>query len=388
MSMSLPSPMRAFGEAVRLTEERTGGAGRAVRTARLSAARAWARLRAWRRVRFTPEGLVFSVGTLAVGFAAMNTGNNLLYLLLGGMLGLIAVSSWLSEQAIRDLDVSRRTPRGVTVGHEVRLIYDVTNRKIRLPSLAIELREEGLTEPAFLARVAAGAAAVGRSSHRFVRRGIYPLGTLTVSTSFPFGLFFKERDVELPGELVIWPRHDRPVRAPFPGAGRARVRGQALAGAPGIRGDYRALRPYRPDDDPKDIHWRTSARLQAPVVREYERDASETIWICLELVGEPGGDESEALVELTASLAGRSELEGRRFGLVAGRRVVPPGSGPGQLEAVLDALARVDFSLDAPPAAPPVAPDRCVLVSLSGRSAGPYGDAYVGIPAILKDAAA
>ena len=46
----------------------------------------------------------------------MNTGNNLLYLLLGAMLGLIAVSSWLSEQAIRGLEIKRLTPRGVTVG--------------------------------------------------------------------------------------------------------------------------------------------------------------------------------------------------------------------------------------------------------------------------------
>ena len=370
-----------------MTEQRTSGVGRALRQGWRSLAGAWARLRAWRRVRFTSAGLVFSVGTLAVGFAAMNTGNNLLYLLLGGMLGLIAVSSWLSEQAIRDLDVRRVPPRGVTVGHEVRLSYEATNHKRRLPSLAVELREAGLTETAFFARIAPGATESGRSVHRFVRRGIYPLGALTVSTSFPFGLFVKERDIEMPGELVIWPRHDRPVRAAFPGGGRTRARGQAHAGAPGTRGDYRGLRPYRPGDDPKDIHWRTSARLQTPVVREYERDASETLWVCLDLAGDPGSDESEGLVEVAASLAARCEMEGKRFGLVAGHRVVPPGAGPGQLEAVLDTLARVDFCADAPAPAPPVDPGRCVLVSLAGGSAGQYGDALVGAPARPEEAA-
>ena len=58
----------------------------------------------------------------------MNTGNNLLYLLLGSMLGFIAVSSWLSEQAIRALRVERRGPRSVTVGHDLRLTYEVRNR--------------------------------------------------------------------------------------------------------------------------------------------------------------------------------------------------------------------------------------------------------------------
>ena len=133
-------------------------------------------------------------------------------------------------------------------------------------------------------------------------------------------------------------------------------------------------------DDPKDIHWRTSARLSSPVVREYERDASETLWICLDLAGEPNSDDAEGLVEISASLAARAEAEGKRFGLVAGRRVVLPGAGSGQLEAVLDQLARIDFRRDASPPSPPVDPSRCVLVALTGRVAGAYGDAFVGPP--------
>ena len=151
---------------------------------------------------------------------------------------------------------------------------------------------------------------------------------MTISTSFPFGLFLKERDVEIPGELVIWPRHDRALRAPAPGAGKSRALGIALTRAAGTRGDYRGLREYRPRDDPKDIHWRSSARFEVPVVREYDRDSSESLWICLDLAGQPS-EESEALVEVTASLAARAQAEGKRFGLVAGGRTVPPAAGAG-----------------------------------------------------------
>jgi uncharacterized protein (DUF58 family) len=350
-----------------------------IRRAWQGVANAWARLRAWRRIRFTFGGAVFTLGALAVGAVGMNTGYNLLYLLLGAMLGLIVVSSWLSEKAIVALELRRATPRGVTVGHEVRIQYEVANHKRRIPSLAVELRERGLPVPAFVPRVGPGEETVARSANRFVRRGIYPLGTVTISTSFPFGLFFKERDVELPGELVIWPRHDRVLRSSAPGAGKNRALGVALARAAGTRGDYRGLREYRPGDDPKDIHWRSSARFETPVVREYDRDTSESTWICLDLAGEPG-DEAEGVVEVAASLAARAEAEGKRFGLVAGGRTVPPGAGAGQLERVLDALARVDFRPDAPPPAPPVDPARCVLVSLTGRGANAYADAFVGPP--------
>ena len=68
------------------------------------------RFRVRRRLRYTRGGVLFTVGALTVGFAAVNTGNNLLYLLLGAVLGFIALSGWLSEQALRGLEVRRVVP--------------------------------------------------------------------------------------------------------------------------------------------------------------------------------------------------------------------------------------------------------------------------------------
>lgn len=332
------------------------------------------RLRAWRRISFTSGGLIFTLGAFAVGFAAMNTGNNLLYLMLGAMLGFIAVSGWLSEQAIRGLRIERRIPHAVSVGQDLRLAYHVTNTKTRLPSLAVEIGEAGLSGRAFLAHVPAGGSTEGKSINRFVRRGIYPLGTVTLSTSFPFGMFLKERDLEIPGEVVVWPRTDRPVRTPTPGGGRVPRSGTSAQGAAGHRGEYRSLRSYRPGDDPRDIHWRSSARLREPVLREYERDGAETRWICLDLRAEPG-DAAEVAVEVAAALAADAMAQSRSFALVAGDAFLDAGEGPGQLERVLDVLARVDFTPHAPRPAPPVDPAACVLVSVEGAPG--FGDAVV-----------
>jgi uncharacterized protein (DUF58 family) len=334
-------------------------------------------VRAWRRFYFTSGGLAFTLGTLAVGFAAMNTGNNLLYLLLGSMLGFITVSSWLSEQAIRDLRVERHLPHAVTVGHELRLQYRVTNHRKVLPSLAVEIVEAGLPGRAFVAHAPAGGTVQARSMNSFVRRGIYPLGTLTLSTSFPFGMFRKERDVEIPGEVIVWPRADRRIREPRAGAGRVAHSGSSIRGARGTRGEYRSLRGYRPGDDPKDIHWKSSARLREPVIREYDRDSADTHWICLDTRGEPS-EASEVAIEVAASLAGRATAERRPFALVAGDVVLEPGDGPPQLERALDILARVDFSPDQPAPNPPVAKAACLLVSVR-RSAG-FGDVFAVAP--------
>ncbi|HET9949067.1 MAG TPA: DUF58 domain-containing protein [Longimicrobiales bacterium] len=343
----------------------------------LRGARAWLaelrrRRRAWRRrISFTSGGYAFTLGTFAVGFAAMNTGNNLLYLLLGSMLGFLMVSFWLSEQAVRGLEVRRRPPHPVSVGQEIRLVYEVTNAKRVLPSLAVEIGERGLAATAFVAHVAPGGQATARSTHSFVRRGTYPLGVVTLSTSFPFGLFRKERYLHLPGEIVVWPRTDRRVRDTRAGGGRLPRAGLAVRGIASTRGDYRSLRAYRPGDDPRDIHWRSSARSPGPMVREYERDGAETCWICLDTRGEPG-DAAEVAVEVAAALLARAAAGHRPFGLAAGAAVLDVGEGSAHLERALDVLARSDFSPTEPAPRPPVPPEACVLVGL--RASPGFGD--------------
>ncbi len=327
------------------------------------------------RLRFTTGGAVFVAATLAVGFAAVNTGNNLLYLLLGAMLGATAISGWISEQSLRRIEVVRRVPQGVPVGQETTLRYSIRNLESRLPALALEVHEQGLPGAAFVARIDPGDMAVARSTNTFVRRGVYPLDRLVLSTSFPFGFFRKERHLRVPGELVIWPRTDRVVAPPRPGTGRRPTVGATPGRGFGARGDFHGLRDYRWGDDARDIHWRSSARRAAPVVREYEPDVSDTLWLCLDL-GSPAGEAAEEAVELVASLSARASEAGRHHGLVAGATVLFPATGRAHLEQVLEVLARVDFDPNAPTPTPPVDPAECVLVSATPRR-GPWADIVV-----------
>lgn len=335
----------------------------------------WRRIRAWRRISFTTTGAVFTAGSLAVGFAAINTGNNLLYLLLGAMLGAMAVSGWLSEQTIRDVEVSRELPAGVTAGRPASLRYRVRNRKGRLSSMALEVAEKPLGALGFTPRIAPGGEEVVRATVTLPRRGVVPLGVVTLGTTWPFGFFRKERDLELDDELVVWPRTDRRVPEPRPGAGRRPRSGTASARhVGGARGEYRSLREYRPGDDRRDIHWRSTARSNRPVVREYERDAAETLWIHLDLSAPPG-EAAETSVEVAAALAARALAGGRPVGVVSGEVTVSPGVGRLHLETLLDALARATFGAGHIEPAP--GRGRCVLVSAGSAPRHGWADAVV-----------
>lgn len=332
-----------------------------------------ARLRPPRRLRLRRSGLLLIGAVLSLGLATLNTGNNLLYLLVGAMLGLITLSGWVSERSLSGIRVSRQLPFGATAGQPVRIEYRVENRKRRLPSGGLELRDLELVrgsvrvrpvihEPASLGLISAGESATAAEVLTIPRRGIYHFGRLVLETSYPFGLFTKERDLLLPGSIVVWPRSDRPVPRLFPAGGRDAGRRTAADGAlaGSGRGEYRGLRAYRPGDDPRDVHWRSTARRAEPIVREYDRDPAESWWLLLDLYA-PGDAAGEAAIELAASVAADAAARAARFGFAAGGSVLPPGRTGARLDAVLDLLARVELGAD--DLVLPAPPADCVLVT-------------------------
>ena len=84
-----------------------------------------------RKLKFTREGKYYLGITLGVGFAAINTGNNLLYLLLGMLLSLIVVSGVMSDLSLRQLTVQRRLPTRAQVGRAHLGVDGALHRKLK-----------------------------------------------------------------------------------------------------------------------------------------------------------------------------------------------------------------------------------------------------------------
>src|SRR5439155_1886709 len=120
-------------------------AGAALRRATDDVQRTEARIRRFftppRRLQLTREGKYFIGITLGIGFAAINTGNNLLYLLLGMMLSLIIASGILSEMSIRDLTVARTPPEALYAERPFLMGIGLHNGKPRLPSFSVEVED-------------------------------------------------------------------------------------------------------------------------------------------------------------------------------------------------------------------------------------------------------
>jgi len=237
-----------------------------------------ARLKKWRaprRLKVTREGRYFLGITFGVGLAAINTGNNLLYLLLGVLLALILVSGIMSELALRSLSVRRRLPTRAQVGRPHLVEIEVHNKKKRLPSYAIEVEDIRANQPAdkrcFFLKVSPQSTQVAAYRRTPQRRGREAHVAFRVATRFPFGLFEKSRQIEVPGELIIYPAVHT-VRLPPP---RARAVGAgARAASRGGSDEFLGLRPFRVGDDPRQIYWRKSAAAGSLVLREHASEGA------------------------------------------------------------------------------------------------------------------
>jgi uncharacterized protein (DUF58 family) len=300
------------------------------------------------RRRFPPtrEGWWFLVATLLLGLAAINAGLNLLFLVWGMMLFLVLASGVLSELCLRHLQVSRKTPPAIHAGAPYLMGIALSNRKRRLPSFSVEVEDlvagRPLDKRCYFLKLPAGRTQETAYRHQITQRGRYLLTGFRLSTKFPFGLIQKSRDVADPHELLIYPAL---VRVPesllrgFPathGLGRQKWRSRS--------GDFIGLRDYRAGDDPRDIHWRSSARRGVPLVRESEDDEGleATVLFDNALPSGVSRDAFEASVSMAASVAHVLLQRGYRIGLGARAAEITPDGGPAQLTRILRFLALIE----------------------------------------------
>ncbi|WP_437733345.1 DUF58 domain-containing protein [Sorangium sp. So ce1335] len=247
-------------------------------------------LRPPRKLKFTREGKYYLGITLGVGFAAINTGNNLLYLLLGMLLSLIVVSGVMSDLSLRHLTVTRRLPARAQVGRAHLVEIEVYNHKKRVPSYAIEVEDLRAGQPAdkrcFFLKISPSSAQVAAYRRTPAKRGRDRHTGFRIATRFPFGLFEKSREVEAEGDLIIYPAVD-PVRLPAEDAGR-REGGASLSGRGGGDETF-GLRPMREGDDPRDIYWKKSTMRDQMVLRERTRETRPDVQIVVDTV-RPAGE--------------------------------------------------------------------------------------------------
>jgi uncharacterized protein (DUF58 family) len=291
---------------------------------------------------------VFFALTFGVGFAALNTGNNLLYLVLSLMLSFLVLSGVLSEAALRGIGVRRKLPTEIFAGAGQLAAVDVTNGLRRVPSFALVIEDLAFdphrphaTVPlgrAFVLRVPPGATERRFYTLRWPARGDLRLYGFRVSTRFPFGLFSKALLLEAPGEALVYPGLESVSQAGEP---RGEEEGRATIATPASGTEVAGVRDWRAGDPARRIHWRASLRRGALVVRESEGERQAEQEVRLRTRGTQRGEPFERAVSRAASETVALLDAGALVTLRTDSQRFAPGDGPAQRARLLRFLATV-----------------------------------------------
>jgi uncharacterized protein (DUF58 family) len=237
-------------------------------------------------LRITKTGWKFIGMTLVVGFAAVNTANNLLYLVFGLMLSFIAASGILSESMLRKVSLERTFPRHVFAGQPAPVTITVTNRKRLISSFALIIEDASTgtssENRAYVLKVAARDSVAVTYPMTFTRRGLHRPGAIRISTRYPFGLFHKTATfVESDDMLLVYP-HIQPLSLSNIPQGVANV-GDTVAPVKGSGLDLHGIREYMTGDSSGRIHWKSSAKLAKLMTKEFHDDQRKRIAVVLDV---------------------------------------------------------------------------------------------------------
>ncbi len=264
----------------------------------------------------TRAGLIYILISVVIGIAAINTGNNLLYIVVAALLSAILVSGIASAQVLRSLTLDVHLPEHVFAGRpmlarlllrnhsswlpsfSVRVVPAKRKRKnnarwrweastfawppnrapqdqwLRLPDRRLRrVREEAekpiLKESVYFPFVAAGQELHADLEIGFTTRGRYSEKNFGLATRFPFAFLMKTRRVNLAREVIVYPSVEPTdqfleVLPMVTGEFETFVRGRGY--------DLYLIRDYMPDDSARHVDWKATARTGALKVREFSRE--------------------------------------------------------------------------------------------------------------------
>jgi uncharacterized protein (DUF58 family) len=228
--------------------------------------------------KITREGWIYIGGIIIVALAALNTGNNLLFLILASLIAIILMSGILSSITLSGIEMRLELPENIFAGQAVRAQVELENEKLTLPSFSLRV-EAAITKkspaialletPVYFPYVPKRESVRQNVPITFARRGAYRQDAFRIVTRFPFGFLQKARRVELQAEALVYPSVEpsRDFVEILPA-----LQGALESLSKGGGHDLYALRGYVPTDSARHVHWKASARSGSLMVREFTRE--------------------------------------------------------------------------------------------------------------------
>ena len=252
-------------------------------------------------VRFTRIGAGYLVFTFVVGFAALNTGNNSLYIALSFMLGALILSGIASKGGLESIAVELVSLDEAWAGRAVGGKLKVTNRSRFWNVRELIVVSPDVSRPVIIPILEKRSSREVDVVFLFKRRGRVTMKHVDLYTRYPFGLFLKKKRARIAGEAIVYPKL---LEGEVDPRRFAAVSGDlSSANRAGHGTDVFALREYSRGDPLRQIHWKKSASLGRLVTKLPELEASRIVKVAVDGVKPPhkSAEEFEEMISAAAT---------------------------------------------------------------------------------------
>jgi len=243
--------------------------------------------------RLTREGIIYLAAVGILILAAVNTGNNLLFMVLACSLGAIVISGVLSRSVLTGVGLKFDLPEHIFAEQPVLAEMELRNEKQSWPSFSLRVvgdpkSTEGrqiLTRPVFFPYIPHSSAARQKVELTFPRRGVYRQDAFGIRTRFPFGFFEKTRKVDSNVEIVAYPRI-APTEQFYEVL--PLLTGEIASYFRGRGHELHTLRDYLSSDSARFVDWKVTAKTGRLMVREFAREDERRVMLVLDpFIGPP-----------------------------------------------------------------------------------------------------
>lgn len=284
-----------------------------------------------RRVYIIPSrsGAIFALILLAMLIGAINYQNSLAFILTFLLTSLAVVSMIHTVRNLYGLRLSAGHAQPVFVGEHAHFPVNIENPgDVRRFALKLMFQAQ---EPHTLDLPHNGGQWITLTLPTHLRGYLYP-GRITLYSRFPFGLFHAWSYVNLSMQCLVYPHPDNSGNLP-----PHLVLQRGSIGDQG-RGsdDFSSLRPYHPGDSLRHVHWKTLAREQGLMTKQFGGGVTQELWLHWEQVSNLSLE--QRLSRLTRWVLDADSL-GISYGLVLPDQKLPLGAGERHRARCLESLA-------------------------------------------------
>lgn len=284
----------------------------------------------------TRAGLLFAATLITLLIASINYQLNLGYVLTFLLAGSGAVSMQLTHNTLRGLTLHLKPITPVFAGEPAVLEVVLSSPAAARHGIGLKVESAGGATLTWV-DVPAGGQASARVSFVPHARGRHEVPTLSAETRFPLGLFRAWTVWRPAGDVLVYPRPERPS-APLPAA--RPVPGGATAARQVQGGEIEGIRAYRRGDPMKMVFWKKAAKSMETggelVSRDTTASAHQELWLDWRTCGPLAPEDRLSRLAAWVLTADRA---GVNYGLKIPGVDLPRGHGLTQRRACLEALA-------------------------------------------------